>query len=103
MQRFTRIILIVLGGLSLVAAVLLLGMNLYVQSQGTQARIRQELSRRIGMPLQIQRTSVTPWGGLKLSGITIPHLRKQQDLQPIFSRRGFGLRVGIFCSFPGVS
>src|SRR5256714_4048511 len=50
----------------------LLGANLYVQSQATQARIQQELSQRLGMPLRIQRISVTPWGGLKLTGITIP-------------------------------
>src|SRR5207248_2976354 len=50
----------------------LLGANLYVQSQATQERIQQELSQRLKMPLQIQRISVTPWGGLKLSGITIP-------------------------------
>ena len=54
----------------------LLGANLYVQSQATQERIQQELSQRLKMPLQIQRISVTPWGGLKLSGITIP--QKQQ-------------------------
>src|SRR5438874_1390552 len=54
----------------------LLGANLYVQSQATQERIQQELSQRLKMPLQIQRISVTPWGGLKLSGITIPQMKK---------------------------
>ena len=99
-QRFTRIILIVLGGLSLVAVVLLLGMNLYVQSQGTQARIREELSRRLGMPLQIQRTSVTPWGGLKLSGITIPQSPATAESSTNFlEAKSFGLRVGIFSLF----
>jgi hypothetical protein len=52
-------------------AVLLIGVNLYVQSQGTQAKIQQELSRRLGAPLEIRSMSVTPWGGLELSGITI--------------------------------
>jgi type II secretion system protein N len=55
-------------------AAALLAVNLYVQSQGTQARIQQELSQRIDMPLRIQRISVTPWGGLKLTGITIPQM-----------------------------
>jgi hypothetical protein len=50
----------------------LLGVNLYVQSQGAQAKIQQELSRSLGMPLRIRSMSVTPWGGLELSGITIP-------------------------------
>src|ERR1700686_1509253 len=45
---------------------------MYVQSQGTQARIQRELSQRIGTTLHVRRVSVTPWAGLKLSGITIP-------------------------------
>src|SRR5207237_9561995 len=48
----------------------LLGANLYVQSQATQERIQQELSKRIKMPLKLQRISVTPWDGLKLRRIT---------------------------------
>jgi uncharacterized protein involved in outer membrane biogenesis len=55
-------------------AIVLLGVNLYVQSQGTQAKIQQELSHRLGTTLYIRRVSVTPWGGLKLSGITIPEV-----------------------------
>jgi hypothetical protein len=43
-----------------------------VQSQGAQAKIQQELSRSLGVPLKIRSMSVTPWGGLELSGITIP-------------------------------
>jgi type II secretion system protein N len=71
-QKFGRTLLFAFAGLLIVAAVVLLGMNLYVQSQGTQARIQQELSQRLGMALRINQISVTPWGGLKLSGITIP-------------------------------
>jgi hypothetical protein len=67
-----RILLIVLGAILGVAILILLGVNLYVQSQGTQARIQQELSQRLGTTLHIRRISVTPWAGLKLSGITIP-------------------------------
>ncbi|MDP9005104.1 MAG: hypothetical protein M3N12_09995 [Verrucomicrobiota bacterium] len=67
-----RILLIVLGAIVGVAILILLGVNLYVQSQGTQARIQQELSQRLGTTLHIRRISVTPWAGLKLSGITIP-------------------------------
>ena len=50
----------------------LLGVNLYVQSQAAQGKIQQELSRSLGVPLKIRSMSVTPWGGLELSGITIP-------------------------------
>src|SRR5438874_760149 len=70
----------------------LLGANLYVQSQTTQARIQQELSQRLKMPLQIQRISVTPWGGLKLSGITIPQ-SNDAHAPPFLQARHFQLRV----------
>ena len=69
-----------------VLAAALLAVNLYVQSHGTQARIQEELSERLGATLHIQRISVTPWWGLKLTGITMP-----QDNDPrspgIFCRR----------------
>ena len=71
MKKLRRITLTALGFVLALGAVLLIGVNLYVQSQGTQAKIQQELSRRLGAPLQIRSMSVTPWGGLELSGITI--------------------------------
>ena len=61
-----------IGALVGAIVILLLAVNLYVQSQATQARIQQELSQRLNTPLRIRGISVTPWGGLKLNGITIP-------------------------------
>jgi hypothetical protein len=71
-QKLRRLAVIALGALIGLGAVVLLGVNLYVQSQGAQAKIQQELSRSLGVPLKIRSMSVTPWGGLELSGITIP-------------------------------
>jgi AsmA-like C-terminal region/AsmA family len=71
-QKLRRIVFFVAGAVIALAAVLLLGVNLYVQSKGAQAKIQQELSRAIGTTLQIRSMSVTPWGGLELTGITIP-------------------------------
>jgi Uncharacterized protein involved in outer membrane biogenesis len=73
-RKLKQIVLIGLGAFLALAAVVLLAVNLYVQSQGTQTRIQQELSQRLGTPLNIRRISVTPWSGLKLSGITIPQI-----------------------------
>ncbi|MEP6778137.1 MAG: AsmA-like C-terminal region-containing protein [Chthoniobacterales bacterium] len=72
MKRITRALLIFAGAILALAAVIVIAVNLYVQSQATQLRIEQELSQRLGTPLRIKRMSVTPWGGLELSGITIP-------------------------------
>jgi len=71
-QKLRRLAVIVLGALVGLGAVVLLGVNLYVQSQGAQGKIQQELTRSLGVPLKIRSMSVTPWGGLELSGITIP-------------------------------
>lgn len=72
MKKVTRLALFCAGALGALLVVALLAVNLYVQSRGTQARIEQELSERLGTTLQIRRISVTPWWGLKLTGITIP-------------------------------
>ena len=72
MKKITRLALYGAGALAGLLVVALLGVNLYVQSRGTQARIEQELSERLGATLQIRRISVTPWWGLTLSGITMP-------------------------------
>src|SRR5438034_2420336 len=71
MRKLRRLVVIALGALIALGVVLLLGVNLYVQSQGAQAKIQQELTRSLGVPLKIRSMSVTPWGGLELSGITI--------------------------------
>jgi type II secretion system protein N len=94
MHRLRRTIgwlLVVVVAIFLVS---LLGANLYVQSQTTQQRIQQELSQRLKMPLQIQRISVTPWGGLNLSGITIPQL-SDTHATPFLEAKDFRLRVKV--------
>src|SRR5438045_3452545 len=92
MFRLRRTIGWVFLALLSIFLVFLLGANLYVQSQATQQRIQQELSQRLKMPLQIQRISVTPWGGLKLSGITIPQ-NDDPHAAPFLQAKHFQLRV----------
>ena len=70
-RKLRLVVLIAFGTVITLGAILLIGVNLYVQSQGTQAKIQRELSQRLGAALEIRRMSVTPWGGLELSGITI--------------------------------
>ena len=91
--------MIALGAVVALGAILLTGVNLYVQSQGTHAKIQQELSRRLGTTLGIRSMSVTPWGGLELSGITIA------QTSPVGSRhfleaKTFRLRVRFLSLFP---
>src|SRR3954470_7164720 len=96
----SRILLIALGLIVGVALLILLGVNMYVQSRGTQARIQQELSQRLGATLRIQRISVTPWWGLKLTGITIP--QSQPGVSPDFlTAKAFRLRIRFSSLFGG--
>lgn len=74
MKRVSRFLLWLLSGLALLALVVLIGINLFVQSQGTHKRIQQELSQRLNTPLQLRQISLTPWNGLQLKGITIPQV-----------------------------
>jgi type II secretion system protein N len=88
----SRVLLILLAVIPGVAVLILIGVNMYVQSQGTQARIQQELSQRLGTRLLVRQISVTPWAGLKLSGITIP--QSQPGVSPDFlTAKTFRLRI----------
>jgi type II secretion system protein N len=99
-KKISRILLIGLGLIVGVALFILIGVNMYVQSHGTQARIQQELSQRLGTVLRIQRISVTPWAGLKLTGITIP--QSQPGVSPDFlTAKTFRLRIRFSSLFGG--
>lgn len=72
MNRFAKIIL---GTLAVLAALLLLvlvGINLYLQSGDVQQRIRLATEQALGTPVTVKRTLYTPWGGLALSGLSLP-------------------------------
>jgi AsmA-like C-terminal region/AsmA family len=97
-QKLRRLVVIALGALIGLGAVVLLGVNLYVQSQGAQGKIQQELSRSLGVPLKIRSMSVTPWGGLELSGITIPQTASVGP-KHFLEARTFRLRVRFLSLF----
>ena len=98
MRNLRRLALIALGGVFALGAIALIGVNLYVQSQGTQAKIQQELSRQLGTTLEIRSMSVTPWGGLELSGITIPQTSPVGSSH-FLEARTFRLRVRFLSLF----
>jgi type II secretion system protein N len=91
-RKLRRIALIAFAIVIAFGAIFLIGVNLYVQSQETQAKIQQELRQRLGTPLEIRRMSVTPWGGLELSGIAIAQ-RSAVSSSHFLEARTFRLRV----------
>jgi type II secretion system protein N len=98
MQKVGRLVLVLIAGVSIFAAALFLALNLYVQSQGTQARIEQELRQRLGADLKIGRVSVTPWNGLRLSDITMAQGANGSGSN-FLEAKNFGLRVAFFSLF----
>lgn len=72
-KKVSKAILIGLALLVALGVVLLVALNLYIQSPGSQARIQEELSKALRMPLQLRTVSVSPFGGLSITGITIPN------------------------------
>jgi hypothetical protein len=97
-RKLRWIALIALGGVFALGAIALIGVNLYVQSRGTQGKIQQELSRQLGTTLEIRSMSVTPWGGLELSGITIPQTSPVSPSH-FLEARTFRLRVRFLSLF----
>ncbi|MEO8438859.1 MAG: AsmA family protein [Spartobacteria bacterium] len=99
MKKLGRILLWLAGTAVVLASVLLLAVNLYVQSQGTHRRIQQELSQRLNTPLHLRQISVTPWSGLKLSGITIPQDSSKIGGENFLQAQSFQLRVQFWSLF----
>src|SRR5205823_13644343 len=97
-RKLRLVVLIAFGTMISLGAILLIGVNLYVQSQATQAKIQQELSQRLGTALEIRRMSVTPWGGLELSGITIAQTSPASPSH-FLEARTFRLRVRFLSLF----
>lgn len=100
MRSVIRTATIVAGSIIALLALVVIGLNLYVQSLGTQARIQQELGQRLGAAVRIKAVSVTPWGGLSLSGISIAS-NNSAAAADFLTAKSFELHAGIFSLFSG--
>jgi type II secretion system protein N len=72
---FAKRFLFVVAGLLALAAIVLLCINLYLQSGGVQQRIRESAQRALGTEVKIRSTMYMPWSGLVIRGITVPDPR----------------------------
>jgi hypothetical protein len=97
-RKLRLVVLIAFGTAIALGAIVLIGVNLYVQSQAIQAKIQQDLSQRLGTVIQIHRISVTPWDGLRLSGISIAQ-KPAVGSTPFLEARTFRLRVRFLSLF----
>jgi hypothetical protein len=97
---FAKRFLFIAAGVLAAAAIVLLCINLYLQSDGVQQRIRDAVARSLGAELKIRSTVYTPWSGFVLRGISVPDptnanlnaaeataLRVRFALAPLLNRR----------------
>jgi hypothetical protein len=71
-KKVSKAILILIAAVLVLAAVALLGINLYIQSPGAQTHIQDALGNAMRLPLKITNTSLTPSGDLWIHGVTVP-------------------------------
>ena len=72
-KKLSKAILLALAALLVLVVFGLFCVNLYIQSPRTQEQIQGQLSRALRMPLKITNTTLSPWNGLRITGITIPN------------------------------
>ncbi len=100
MPTFAKRFLFIAAGVLAAAAIVLLCINLYLQSDGVQQRIRDAAIRSLGAEVKIRSSMYTPWSGLVLRGISVPDptnanlnvaeavaLRIRFSLFPLLNRR----------------
>lgn len=71
MPKFAKRFFSIAAGFLVATAIVLLCINLYVQSDGVQQRIRDAALRSLGTEIKIRSTMYTPWSGLVLRGISV--------------------------------
>ncbi len=71
MKRIAKIFLGGLAGVIGLLILLLVGVNIYLQSAAVQTRVRLATAQAFGSPVEVRRTLYTPWGGLTLSGLSV--------------------------------
>ena len=73
MRKFAKPILIIACTILAAYVILVVAINLYLQSKDVQDRVRQAASEAAGVPVEIQGTCYIPWSGLVVSGVVVPH------------------------------
>jgi len=94
-RKFAKPILITAGILLFVYVLAVLGLNIYLQSQGLQARICSAASVAVGKPVSIQGAHYTPWSGFTVNGIMVPQLQAT-GAPPEFEAESINFRFAFF-------
>ncbi len=93
MRSIAKPILIISGIIFVLCATVVLCLNIYLQSEGVQLKLRQAVSRSTGFDPVISQTYFTPWSGLTLSGIKIPQADNAK--KPLLAVRSIKCRMSL--------
>lgn len=99
MHPIAKPILIAIGGLLLLWAAAILFINIYLQSEAVQARLRDAIAREVGSPAQIRQTYYTPWSGIAISGLTLPGVENSK--RPLLEIQKIQVGVNFFALLQG--
>ena len=72
MLIFAKRFLLIAAGIIVLAAIVLLCINLYLQSDGVQQRIRDSAERALGAEVKVRSSMYLPWSGFVIRGISVP-------------------------------
>jgi hypothetical protein len=70
-KRFVQAALIVVAAVAGLVGLGLLGINLYIQSPGTQVLLRDLVSENLGYPVTVFRITFTPWSGFDFENVAV--------------------------------
>ena len=100
MRKFAKYILIAAGVILFVYLLAILGLNIYLQSEGLQTRIRAAAESAAGCPVHIQGTHYTPWSGFSIIGISLQG-KSLAGQPPLFEATSVSFRFALFSLFQG--
>ncbi len=100
MRKFAKHILIAAGVILFVYLLAILGLNIYLQSEGLQKRIRAAAESAAGCPVRIQGTNYTPWSGFSIIGVSLQG-KSQAGQPPLFEAKSVSFRFALLSLFQG--
>jgi len=77
-NKLAKGFLFAIAGVGALIFVLVLGINLYVESVRVQSRLEKALSDELRMPVELTRVRFSPWGGLRVVGLKVADPREPE-------------------------
>ena len=100
MRKFAKSILIGAGVFLFVYCLAILGLNIYLQSETLQNRIRIAAGSAVGSAVRIQGTHYTPWSGFSITGISLSG-KSQPGHPPFLEARSVNFRFSLLSLLRG--